>query len=395
MRVRIARQELAEAVGWAAHAVPDRSPTPVLLGLLLRAEGTTLTVSGYGHDVAAGFTAEAEVSGAGSALVSGRLLAEIARALPEHPVELTADHCELTLSCGSALFALPVIPPEDYPRPPGLPQPQGTVDAGLFAEAVAQVAVAAGRDEALPMLTGIWLEATGETLRLVATDRYRLAVRDLPWQPASPASPPSATSAAPAASPPAGLEGATALVPARSLLGLARSAARDERLTLALGDGDGDAGALLAVTAGARRATTRLMSSGFIQYRTLFADGYTGSAVVERQPLLAALKRVCLVADGPAPLRLTLAEDSVTVDVGEGGEARSRETLPAVHRGKQIRLTADRGYVQDALGALTAPYAELSYTAPGRPAVFTGREAPDAEPDASYRHLLMLSRRGG
>jgi hypothetical protein len=109
MRVRIARQELAEAVGWAAHAVPDRSPTPVLLGLLLRAEGTTLTVSGYGHDVAAGFTAEAEVTGAGSVLVSGRLLAEIARALPEHPVELTADGSELTLSCGSALFALPTL----------------------------------------------------------------------------------------------------------------------------------------------------------------------------------------------------------------------------------------------------------------------------------------------
>jgi DNA polymerase-3 subunit beta len=387
VKVRIAHEELAEAVGWAAHALPDRSPAPVLLGLLLRADGDTLTVSGYGHDVSAGFDAVAEVIEPGTALVSGRLLADIARALPDHPVEVSTDRAELTLSCGPSLFALPVIPPEDYPRLPDIPRAHGTVDAALFAQAVTQVAVAAGRDDTLPMLTGIFLETGPDTLRLVATDRYRLAVRDLPWRPAAPADPDG--TGAPDAP---GTGSATALIPARSLLALARSAARDEMLTLSASSAE--SGGLLAFTSGARRATTRLMSSGFIKYRTLFPESYAGSAVVERQPLQAAVKRVCLVAEGPSALRITLTEGAVTIDIGDGGAARSRETLPAAHSGPDIRLTADRGYVLDALTALTTPYAELNYNAPAQPAVFTGRTAPDADHDPAFRYLVMLSNRG-
>lgn len=378
MKVLVERQELAAAVGWAAHAVPDRSPTPALLGLLLRAHGAdggSLTVSGYGHDVSASCDAAAEVTGTGSALVSGRLLSDLTRALPEEPVELSADGAELSVRCGPAEFALPVIPMEDYPRLPDVPEPQGVVDAARFAEAVAQVAVATARDETLPMLTGIWLEAGPESLRLTATDRYRLAVRDLPWRPA----------------PGAAADPVTALVPARDLLALARSAAGDGELSLSVGGGE--PGGLLALAGGRRRATSRLISSGFITYRKLFPESYAGSSVVERRALQAAVKRLSLVAEGPEALRLTLGAGSLTVEIGEGGAARGRESVPAEHQGPEVRLAADRGYVQDALAALTTPCAELSFNGPGQPAVFTGRDSPDAPGDSSYRYLVMLSKR--
>ena len=161
MKFRVERDALADAVTWAARSLSTRPTMPVLAGLLLTIEGEQLTVSGF--DLEASTEVDLDVSAGedGQALVSGRLLADITKALPPHPVDVTLDGSRLSIVCGAARFTLPTMPVEDYPRLPSMPTTAGTVDSAAFATAVSQVAIAAGRDDTLPMLTGVRLEIDG------------------------------------------------------------------------------------------------------------------------------------------------------------------------------------------------------------------------------------------
>ena len=183
MKFRVERDALAEAVTWAARSLSARPTIPVLAGLLLTVDDARLSISGFDLEASTQVDLDVAAGSPGSALVSGRLLADITRALPPHPVDVAVDGARLSISCGSARFTLPTMPVEDYPTLPSMPTTAGTVDSEAFAVAVAQVAVAAGRDDTLPMLTGVRLEIDGDRLTLAATDRYRLAVRELGWQP--------------------------------------------------------------------------------------------------------------------------------------------------------------------------------------------------------------------
>ncbi|WP_042420919.1 DNA polymerase III subunit beta [Streptacidiphilus anmyonensis] len=406
MKLRISREALAEAVSWAAHALPARSTVPALTGLLLTAGqdggGGTLAVSGFDFEMSARFLAGAEVAEPGEALVPGRLLADLARALPGggHDVELAASGADLSLRCGPVQFELPLVPVEDYPRLPALPPVLGSVDGALFAEAVAQVAVVAGRDETLPFLTGIRLEFTRDTLRLVATDRYRLAVRDIAWEPGAGPQPATGAGSGRAEEP------VVALLPARSLHEIARSLTKGEQITISasgddtgLGTGTGaggtggtggTGGGLVGFAAGGREATTRLLGADFIRYQSIFPSSYVGSAVIERQPLLDAVKRMALVTDRHRPVRLAFEAGHVSVDAGTGGEARGRQALTAGFPAdvEPITLAANAGYLVDGLSALACDEVELHYTTPTRPAVLTARGRDE------YRYLFMPLRTG-
>src|SRR5215468_8055984 len=186
MKFRVERDALADAVAWTAKSLPSRPSVPVLAGVLLSVADGRLTVSGFDYEVSSQVTTDVQADADGSALVSGRLLAEITKALPNKPAEIAAVGSSLELVCGSARFTLPTMPVEDYPSLPELPSTAGTVDAATFATAVAQVAVAAGRDDTLPLLTGVRVELEGSLMTLLATDRYRMAMKELPWQPESP-----------------------------------------------------------------------------------------------------------------------------------------------------------------------------------------------------------------
>jgi len=186
LKFRAVREDFADAVAWVARNLPSRPTVPVLAGVLLTATDSGLTISGFDYEVSAEVQVAAEIASAGSVLVSGRLLAEITRALPAKPVDIAVDGTRVSLTCGSARFSLPTMPVEDYPALPTLPEETGVVPTDLFAEAIGQVAVAAGRDDTLPMLTGIRVEISGETVVLAATDRFRLAVRELTGSTRSP-----------------------------------------------------------------------------------------------------------------------------------------------------------------------------------------------------------------
>jgi DNA polymerase-3 subunit beta len=162
LKFRLVREDFADAVAWVARILPTRPTVPVLSGVLLTGSDDGLTISGYDYEVSAEVRVAAEIASAGSVLVSGRLLSDITKSLPAKPVDVSVEGTRVLLSCGSARFSLPTMAVEDYPTLPSLPEETGVVPSDLFGQAIGQVAVAAGRDDTLPMLTGIRVEISGE-----------------------------------------------------------------------------------------------------------------------------------------------------------------------------------------------------------------------------------------
>ncbi|NBP84741.1 MAG: DNA polymerase III subunit beta, partial [Mycobacteriaceae bacterium] len=260
VKFRLTRDDFADAVAWAARSLPSRPTNPVLAGVLVTASDDGLTIASYDYDVSAEVQVPAEIASTGTVLVSGKLLSDITRALPPKPVEVGVDGSRVLLNCGNARFSLPAMPVEDYPSLPELPAETGLVPADLFAEAVGQVAVAAGRDDTLPMLTGIRVEISDDKVVLAATDRFRLAVRELNW------STPTAVEAA-------------VLVPARTLAEAAKAVSPGADVHLALGTG-AEVGEekLLGIRSAGKRSTTRLLDAEFPKFRQLLPSEHTALA---------------------------------------------------------------------------------------------------------------------
>jgi DNA polymerase-3 subunit beta len=386
MKFRVERDVLADAVSWAARSVSTRPTMPVLAGLLLSIEGETLSVSGF--DLEASTQVDLEVSAAaeGQALVSGRLLADITKALPPHPVDVAVDGSRLTIACGSSRFTLPTMPVEDYPRLPSMPTTAGTVSSAEFAQAVSQVAIAAGRDDTLPMLTGVRLEIDGSRLTLAATDRYRLAVRELDWNPES-----------------AATDATQVLVPARALSEAARSLEHSESMTVALasgGTGEGIIGFTGDTSGRASRATTRLLDAAFPAYRSLLPSEWSSSAEITVGPLAEAVRRVALVADRNTPVRLAFDAGTLALSAGGEDEGRAEENLEVEYDGEPMTTAFNPQFLLDGLGALTASSARLLFTSPNKPVVLrpTGDgSGPDdhADEDTEYTYVMMPVRLPG
>src|SRR6266566_2644486 len=186
MKFTVARDALGDAVAFISRALPSRPVVPVLSGMLVEASAEGLILSCFDYEVSARVRVDADVAAAGSALIPGRLLAEITRSLPDRPAEFQADGDVVNLRCGQAEFGLVCLPMQEYPALPDSPGPVGTVEAAVLAAAVGQVAAAASRDDTLPMLTAVCLDITGDVMTLAATDRYRLAAREAPFAPAEP-----------------------------------------------------------------------------------------------------------------------------------------------------------------------------------------------------------------
>ncbi len=378
MRVRVERDVLADAVAWAARGVPARPAVPVLAGLLLRAESGRLILRGFDYEVSAHIEMDAEVSESGQALVSGRLLADIARSLPNHQVAITQDGAKVTLTCGSTRFTLLTLPVEDYPALPEMPAASGWVPGATLAGAVAQVAPAASRDDTLPVLTGVRIEVDEETVTLVATDRYRLAIRELRWSPEQ-----------------SGLQ-AAALVPARTLADTARALAGADKVTIGLaGGGVGDG--LVGLEGEGRRTTTRLLDGEFPRYRSLLPSQFAGAATVETAPLLEAVRRVALVAERTTPIRLAFRGGELTLEAGTGDEASAAESLDAAFVGddESLDIAFNPMFLSDGLTAVGTGWTRMSFTTPEKPAVLTGLAGPEAEAEEHYRYLLMPVRLSG
>ena len=374
MKIRVERDTLADAVAWAARTLPARPSLPVLAGLVLTADSQGLTLSSFDYEVSARVMINADIETPGTTLVSGRLLADIARSLPGAPVTLTSEGTRIVITCGRSSFTLPTLPVEDYPQLPAMPSSSGEINAAVFAEAVAQVAIAAGKDDTLPTLTGIRMEIEGQSITLAATDRYRLAVRNFTWTPTS-----SSIST-------------SALIPARTLADTAKALANGQGVTLALAAaGEG----LIGFEGSGRRTTTRLLDGEFPKYRTLLPSESTGVATIEVAALTDAVKRVALVAERNTPVRLSFEGSEVILRAGAGEDAQANEAVESLLDGDDIEIAFNPTYLLDGLAALDAPYARMSFTQSTRPAVLTGAADPTSELRDDYRYLLMPVRLTG
>jgi DNA polymerase III subunit beta len=371
VKLRVEREVLADAVTWVARGLPARPPVPVLAGVLLEAsdEGT-LTLSAFDYEVSAKITVAADVSEGGTVLVLGRLLADISRNLPDKPVDIALDGKKVSVTCGSSRFSLMQMPADEYPTLPTSPEPSGTIAGDVFTQAVAQVSVAADRGDTLPILTGVRVEIEGDKVTLLATDRYRLAMRELTWNPG-------ATDAS-----------HIALVPARTLSETAKALGASGSVEIALGSSAGGDG-LVGFEAGQRRTTTRLLDGEYPKVTSIFPTSVDSEAVVKTSDLVEAVRRVALVAERNTPVRLRFTDGQVTIEAGTGDDAQASEAVESTLTGPELEIAFNPSFLLDGLGVIGTDYARLSFTQPSRPAVLSGQDEQDGEADTSYRYVLM------
>jgi DNA polymerase-3 subunit beta len=384
VKFRVDRDVLADAVAWAARSLPVRPSVPVLSGLLIEASDDGLVLSTFDYETSARATLSAEVSDEGKALVSGRLLSDICRSLPAKPVEMVLEGSRVSLTCGSARFSLQTMPVEDYPSLPAMPAATGTVSSDVFAHAVAQAVTAAGRDDMLPVLTGVRIEISGSTITMLATDRFRLSQRELDWQPHSPD------------------ESAAALVPARVLGETARSLTAGSEVTIALaagGSGEGIIGFEGSAPGGTRRTTTRLLDGEFPKVRSLFPNEHQTVAMVDKTALIDSLKRVALVAERNTAVQLAFSDGTLTLDAGSGDEAQASESLEATIEGDDITTGFNPQYLLDGLQVIDEAVVEMAFTVATKPVVISGSMgdsdtagATDSSSSTGFRYLLMPRR---
>lgn len=359
---------IADALAWASRGLPTRSPNPLLTGLHLEGSGDQLTLSGSDLDISARVSIEAVIQEAGSVLVPGKLLADIVRSLPNAPIEFSVDGSRANLKCGRSSFSLPTMPVHEYPSLPALPDTSGDISAAELAAAVSQVFVAASRDETLPSFTGIKVDVEGSTITLAATDRYRLAVKELEWSPVN-------TSIS-----------AHALIPAKYLADSAKSLANASTISLGLGSpSDG----LVGIEATGRQTTGRMIAADFPKYQGLIPSESTSFARFSTATMLEAVKRVALVIERDSAIKISFTEGEVSITGGSGDQAEARESFECNFDGEDITIAFNPQYLQDGLSALDSPVAVVSMTAPGKPAVFSGAADLDAPADESFKYLLM------
>ena len=380
MKFRVDRDVLADAVAWAARSLPVRPSVPVLAGLLVEASHEGLVLSTFDYETSARATLQAEVADEGRALVSGRLLADICRSLPAKPVEMVIDGNRVSLTCGSARFSLQTMPVEDYPTLPDMPAATGTVPSEAFAHAVSQAVTAAGRDDMLPVLTGVRIEIDGSRISLLATDRFRLSHRELSWSPRTPD------------------DTLAALVPAKVLGDTAKSLTSGTDVTIALatsGTGEGIIGFEGAAAGGTRRTTTRLLDGEFPKVRSLFPSEHLTVAKVDKMALIESVRRVSLVAERNTAVQLAFSDGVLTLDAGSGDEAQASESIEAQIDGEAITTGFNPQFLLDGLTVIDEDIVELAFTQSSKPVVISGSgdgDAADKGDDTSFRYLLMPRR---
>ncbi|KHL10500.1 DNA polymerase-3 subunit beta [Mumia flava] len=375
MKFRIDRDALADAVAWTARSLPVRPPSvPVLAGLMVESTDGGIALSGFDYETSARTTVDADVADEGRVLVSGRLLADICKSLPSRPVDVVLDGPKVSVTCGSARFSLQTMPVADYPALPAVPNAAGTVSADEFATAVGQAVAAAGRDDVLALLTGVRIEFEGSTIALLATDRFRASLRELPWFPNDPAL------------------STSAVVPAKALSDIAKSFTAGGDLTIAV-SGQDDGQSLIgfegSTAAGTRRTTTRLLEGEFPKVRQLFSAASETVAYVGTADLVDAVRRVSLVAERNTPVRMTFSEGQVLLEAGSGDDAQAQETLEATVEGEGLAIGFNPTFLLEGLQVLGKPMVHMSFTQPSRPASLAGVQEAGEQPGSTFRYLIM------
>jgi len=364
--------ELVDAVNWVARSLSSRPIKPELLGIMIDVD-TSITLTGSDLETSTKAILRADISAKGKVLVPGRLLAEIARALPNKPITFTLDVSRVLVTAGAAKFTLPTLSVNEYPSLPELPETAGVIPSDVFSHAVNQVAIAAGKDDSLPTLTGVHIEINQNKITLAATDRYRLAVRELNWQAKN-----------------SDIEVNT-LVRARTLADAAKSLTAHSQVTLALSPINSNE-RLIGFLSELKTMTSRTLDGTFPPFKHLLPSDSVAEATIEVAPFLDSVRRVALVTDKTVPLRLIFAHNSLQLEAGAGEDAQATEELEIVYTGEPINIAFNPQYLTDGLQAIGTPYVQINFTGASKPAVLTGKHELSGTRDISYQYLLMPMR---
>jgi DNA polymerase-3 subunit beta len=359
VKFRCERDVLVEALGTATRAVASRGGAlPVLSGVKAELTGDQLVLTGSDLDltIQVGITVAGQQDGV--AVLPARLAADIVRSLAAGAVHVDAEGDEARISSGRSEFAVRLLPAEDFPRLAETLGDEVTLDASALEEALKQVVRAASHDDARPILTGVLMAAEGDGLRLVATDSYRLAVRDLPGTTVL-------------------REGQTVLVPSKALGELTRILGGATSVTLRLAERDA------SFVVDETKLTTRLIEGEFPNYRQLIPNTHPNRLTVGREPLLEALRRVKLLAREATPVRITLKPEgieltAITQDVGQ-----AHEDLDAKYEGTEMVIAFNPEYLADGVEAVKGDEVTLETVDALKPAVVKSVESQD------YLYLLM------
>ncbi len=376
MKFQVNRDVFSEAVSFAVKLLPQRTTLPILSGVLLDATGDSISLSSFDYEVSTQTTITAEVEEGGRVLVSGRLLADIASRLPNAPVNVSTDGSKILVSCGSAHFTLLSMPVEEYPTLPTVSAQTGLLPGDAFATAVSQVAVAASRDDVTPVITGVQLEVGDNSLSLVATDRYRVAIREIDWE----------SSAA------QGGEPLTALVPARTLMEIGKTFGHSSNISVSITSSDERE--LIAFSADKKTVTSLLIKGNFPPVRRLFPDSAENYAVVNTADLMEAVRRVSLVLEREAALRFTFTIDGVTLEAIGSEQAQASETIDGHLNGEDTVVSLKPQFLLDGLGAVHSEFVRISFTKtdnpnkPG-PVLITSQSSKDQAGADNFKYLLQ------
>ncbi len=356
MRIRAQRDDLADALARANRAVGTRTALPVLQGLLCEVSGTTLRVTGTDLDMTVRTQAEVEVIEEGRAVIPGRLLSEAVRKMPVGQVTIGVSDTDIEIQGNGPRFTLRPLNAEDFPVQEDIVSEGVEVDGEELADAINQVTIAASGDGARPILTGVLFESSEEGLRMVATDSYRLAKRDLAG---------------------VGLEG-TGLVPARGLRELARTIGAP-KVTAQLRDRE----AVFSSDRGTLRL--RLIDGNFPKYQSLLPETYPNQVVLDKEELLDALGRVALVAEDHIPVRLKLMEGGVEVTVSRQDVGAESEHLSGEFTGsdEEVTIAFNPRYLQDGVVAMPGETIRIQVIDSYKPSVL------DTGTEGNFIYLLM------
>jgi DNA polymerase-3 subunit beta len=364
MKLSVSRDSFLARLGVAVRGVSTRSSIQTLSGVMLRAESGGVELQATDMEIGVRVRLQAEVEGDQPVVLPGRLLLDVVRSLPNDDLSLEyrSQHQDVEVVSGSARFHLRTLPTEDFPKLPSAERAQAlSVPAPAFVETVGRVARAASRDEARPHLTGVLVSAGGSELRMVATDSYRLAVKETKLESAIEGEP---------------LE---ANVPVRALQELTRIAAADgaEAIEIAALENQ------IVFTAGDVVLSSRLIEGRFPNYKQLLPETYEHELRMSRAELLDVVKRISLLAQKNAPLRLKFEEGALEVsaetpDIGEASEA-----IPAPFKGETLEIGFNPEFLQDGLDSAESDELILKLISPHRPGLIQSGD------DGGFQYLVM------
>ncbi|RRJ86513.1 DNA polymerase III subunit beta [Gulosibacter macacae] len=374
MKFEVNRDIFSDAVSFIVKLLPQRPTQPILSGVLLEARNGELSLSSFDYDVSSRTAIEASIDNDGAVLVQGRLLAEIANRLPAAPVTIEQEDRGVLVRCGRTSFTLPTMPIEEFPSLPIVEGTKGVVSGAEFSEAVSQVAIAASREDVAPMITGVHLTLGASELGLVATDRYRVAVRSLEWNSNF-------------------AEGDDALVPSRTLAEIGKSFSHaDEVVVTLIAEGEKR---LIAFSADGRTVTSNLLKGNFPAVRRLFPAETPHFAVMQASDVVDAVRRMQLVLEREQALRFSFTQDGLKLEAIGAEQAAGSEELGVQLTGNDIVVSLKPQFLLDGLSSIHSAFVRIAFTPtdnpnkPG-PVLLTGQTSLDQPADDdSFRYLLQ------